>query len=143
MVDMESVLAEVKRTAYVGAGTFASSTVGGFLDDYVPGGNLGVAAGQALAGAGVAVGADEYLDSRNTRGLDISMGEMVRHVGYGVGGAGFAEAGDAVSTGSSEQGQMVEVRTRQQSYSPDSGSSGGNDASISQPATEEPISLDV
>lgn len=111
MVDMEAVLGEVKRTAYVGAGTFASASVGNFLDDFVPGGDVGVAAAQMLGGAGAAAVADDRLGGRNTRGLTFDAGEFAKHASYGIGGAGFAEAADNLTEGGS-QGQLVEVRTR-------------------------------
>lgn len=131
MVDMERVLGEIKRTAYVGVGTFGSTYVGNFLDEHMPGGDPAVAASQALAGAGAAVAVDEYIGGpRSTRGLDFDSGEMMRYASYGVGGAGFAELGDVLNENAlfEQEQETVEVRTR----------SNASQASSEQETEEEP-----
>lgn len=120
MVDFDAVLGEVKRTAYVGIGTFASASVGNVLDGRVPGGNVGVASAQALAGAGGAYVAQSRMGGRQTNGLDFDMGEAARHAAYGVGGSGFAEAADSLTGETSQQGQLVEVTSRAQHSEADS-----------------------
>jgi len=116
MVDMQRVLGEIKRTAYVGVGTFGSSFIGGAMADVLPVGDLGVSGVQALAGAGVASFiAERQGRQTTTSGLSFDVNEMARHASYGVGGAGFAELADSVQSGSSSQsqsGDMIEVRTR-------------------------------
>lgn len=114
MVDMDAVLGEVKRTAYVGLGTFGSALVGNGLSRLLPGddvSDVAVAGGQAVVGAGAASLAELRMDPMETEGLGFDFGEAAQHVGYGVGGAGFAEAADLLSQdgGGSE---VVEVRTR-------------------------------
>lgn len=136
MVDFDLVLGEIKRTAYVGAGTFASASVGNFLEDFVPGGDVGVASAQMLAGAGGAYVARERLGGRrNTDGLDIDVGEAARHASYGVGGAGFAELADSITEDGTTNAEMVEVRTRS--------NAGSSSSSQTQSQTREDISLDV
>jgi len=131
MVDMERVLGEIKRTAYVGVGTFGSSFIGGALADNLPVGDVGVSGVQALAGAGAASFIAERQGRQSTTsGLSFDVNEMARHASYGVGGAGFAELADSVrGSGSSSQGQdMIEVRTRSNAsqHTPDHGSEKSN-----------------
>jgi len=145
MVDMQRVLGEIKRTAYVGVGTFGSSFIGGTLADQLPVGDVGVSGVQALAGAGAATFISERQGRTTmTSGLTFDVNEMARHASYGVGGAGFAELADSVrgSGGSSSQGQsknMVEVRTRSDAsqHTPEHNSSQG------QLNPNEEISVDV
>lgn len=142
MVDMERVLGEIKRTAYVGVGTFGSSFIGGTLADNLPVGDVGVSGVQALAGAGAASFIAERQGRQSTTsGLSFDVNEMARHASYGVGGAGFAELADSVRSGSSGQsqsGDMIEVRTRSNAsqHTPDH-----SEAEEIDP--EEEISVDV
>lgn len=144
MVDMDRVLGEIKRTTYVGLGSFASSYVGNFLDDFIPGGNAGVGAAQMLAGAGAAAYIGGSRGGSMTSGLDFDTNEMIRHVGYGVGGAGFADIAnalnnDALLSGQYGQSEMVEVRTRSNAsqHTPSH-----NSTDTSQTVAEE-VSVDV
>lgn len=140
MVDMQAVLGEIKRTAYVGAGTFASSFVGGVLSDQLPVGDIGVSGAQMLAGAGAAAYiSDQRGAGQMTRGLDVDVNEAGRHAAYGLGGAGFAELAENIQSGSSSQsqsGDMIEVRTR-------SNASSNGSYSQDQVDPNEEISVDV
>lgn len=111
---MDRVLGELKRTGYVGLGVFGSTFVGNILDDFVPGGDVGVAAGQYAAGSGAAYFVNRRMNASDTRGLQFNMGEAVQHASRGVGAAGFAEAADLVRSDSPQTGataNTVEVRS--------------------------------
>lgn len=143
-MDFKRVLGEVKRTAYVGVGTFASASVGNGIESVLPDsvsggqGSSAVALSQVVLGATSAAVVDDRLNSRETRGLKFDMGEAGRHAAYGVGGAGFAELADELTEGSTQQ-EMVQVRTRSHAGSTGSGD-GGNDEDQS---SRERISVDI
>lgn len=140
MVDMEAILGELKRTAYVGIGTFGSAMVGDFLADVIPGGDMAVAAGQYAVGSGVAFISVDRLDARQTRGLKFDMGEAARHAGYGVGGAGFAELADVVRGDTAAGAQdVISVRTRSNASSAQT----GQQASQVQSQNEEELAFSV
>lgn len=140
MVDMERVLGEIKRTAYVGVGTFGSSFIGGTLADALPVGDVGVSGVQTLAGAGAASFiAERQGRQTTTTGLTFDVNEMARHASYGIGGAGFAELADSLRASASSGQEMIEVRTRSNAsqHTPDHGSMQNN------LDPDEAISVDV
>jgi len=116
MVDFQRVLGELKRTAYVGTGTWASASVGGFLDEMAPDGvgDVAISSGQALAGSVAAHLVDERMGVDETQGMTVDFGEAAYHASHGVGGAGFAEMVDLVTEGqtSGSSNDVVEVTTR-------------------------------
>lgn len=109
MVNFQRVLGELKRTAYTGLGTFGSATVGNLLSDNLPVDQMGVSVAQYALGGGAAYFVDDRMNVRETRGLDLDVGEAAYFASHGVGAAGFAEAAEMVSGGSA-QSSMVEVR---------------------------------
>lgn len=115
MVDMEVVKNRVMRGAYVGAGSFIASTAGGLMEEHLGLEDLGVSAGQVLAGAGISIGVDEVFTDP-----DSLPNEAVEFVGYGVEGAGFANLGEALATEGTGARAGDEVVT----ISADSGSNG-------------------
>lgn len=94
------------RGAFVGAGSFASSFAGGFIEQYAPGGDITTGAGQVAIGLGISVGVDEVFDRP-----DSVPNEAVEFVGYGVQGAGFANLGESIQTGA-QTGRVVNVQSR-------------------------------
>lgn len=99
MVNRENVMKKLKNGFFVGMGTFGSTFVGNFLDDQLPGGDIGVGVGQLAVGAGMSVAADEFIDNRSSIPNDV-----VEFSGYGVQGAAWAELADAVTSGQTSGG---------------------------------------
>jgi hypothetical protein len=114
-MDTDMILNKLAKGLATGGGVFASTLVGDTLDEFVPGGDTGVALGQMALGAGVAVGAERIAPGNIQQGnfsVDANLAEAaVEHVGYGIHGAGFAELADMVQTGS-DVGRTVSVRAR-------------------------------
>lgn len=104
MVNMDRVWDKVLKGAYVGAGVFASATIGNFLDDFVPGGDMGVAIGQIGVGVGVSVASERF---NGGRGSMIDAQEALEFAGYGVEGAAFAELADAIQGQTGARGSRV------------------------------------
>lgn len=94
------------RGAFVGAGSFASSFAGSFIEQYAPGGDIATGAGQVALGLGVSVGVDEVFDNPES-----VPNEAIEFVGYGVQGAGFANLGESLQTGA-QTGRVVNVSSR-------------------------------
>ncbi len=94
------------RGAFVGAGSFASSFAGSFIEQYAPGGDITTGAGQVALGLGISVGVDEVFDKPQSL-----PNEAAEFVGYGVQGAGFANLGETVQTGV-QTGRVVDVERR-------------------------------
>jgi hypothetical protein len=107
MVDMESVMSKLRNGLFVGLGTFGSTFVGNAMDGFMPGGDLGTAAGQLAAGAGISVAADEYIEDRSSVPNDV-----VEYAGYGVQGAAWAEMADAFTSDTTSAG-VTEVDVRE------------------------------
>lgn len=121
---MARVTQIVKRHALVGGGVFGSTFVGDAIDDFVPGGDLAVAGGEIGVGLGLTL-APELLGGRGgSLGtvVDILDREEVEFVGYGIGGAGAAEAADMIQTGALAD-KTISFQTGQQASSSGGGSS--------------------
>jgi len=132
MVNMEKVKERLMRGAFVGAGSFASSFAGGFIEQYAPGGDITTGAGQVALGLGISVGVDEVFTSPNS-----VPNEAVEFVGYGIQGAGFSNLGESLQAGA-QTGRVVNVKQ--------SGSQGAPSADMNnneQAATPETYSLDT
>lgn len=123
MVDMEKVKERALRGAYVGAGSFAASFAGGFIEEFVPGGDIATGAGQVALGLGISVGVDEVFDNPDSMPND-----AVEFMGYGVQGAGFANLGEFLQAGA-QTGRVVDVQQR--STGSNQGSSGASQSSAS------------
>jgi hypothetical protein len=106
MVDMQKVKERLMRGAFVGAGSFASSFAGSFIEQYAPGGDITTGAGQVALGLGISVGVDEVFTQP-----DSVPNEAVEFVGYGVQGAGFANLGESIQAGA-QTGRVVNVNSR-------------------------------
>ena len=106
MVDINKVKQRLMRGAFVGAGSFASSFAGSFIEQYAPGGDITTGAGQVALGLGISVGVDEVFTQP-----DSVPNEAVEFVGYGVQGAGFANLGESIQTGA-QTGRVVNVKSR-------------------------------
>jgi len=119
MVNMEKVKERLMRGAFVGAGSFASSFAGGFIEQYAPGGDITTGAGQVALGLGISVGVDEVFTSP-----DSVPNEAVEFVGYGIQGAGFSNLGESLQAGA-QTGRVVSV---QQGGSAPSGQADMNNA---------------
>lgn len=131
MVDMENVTQKLRNGLFVGLGTFGSTFVGNAMDGFMPGGDLGTAAGQLAAGAGISVAADEYIEDRSSVPNDV-----VEYAGYGVQGAAWAEMADAVTSDTTNAGVTeVDVREISRTSRTNTGGSSGRN--------QEEISVDV
>lgn len=108
MVDYDVVKERLMRGAFVGAGSFVSSTAGGLIEEHGGVGDLGAAAGQVVLGAGVSVGADEVFEEPES-----IPNEFLEFAGYGIQGAGFANLGEALAaqTGAKGDGEVVKIST--------------------------------
>lgn len=100
MVNMQMVKQKLAKGITTGIGVFGSTYVGNAVENNSDFGDLGVAASQMVLGAGIAVGSDRLGQMAGERtgaqsGL-ITVG--VEHIGYGIHGAGFAEAADSLNT---------------------------------------------
>lgn len=134
MVDYEVVKERLMRGAFVGAGSFVSSTAGGLIEEHLNLGDMGTAAGQVVVGAGVSVGADEVFEEPES-----IPNEFLEFAGYGIQGAGFANLGEALAaqTGASpSSGEVVKIST-------DSGSSSQTGSESRTQPKEEKFLADV
>lgn len=113
------------RGAFVGVGSFASSFAGGFLEQYVPGGDVTTGAAQVALGLGVSVGADEVFSSRNS-----IQNDAAEFVGYGIQGAGFANVGESLAPGA-QTGRVVNVNQRSRNRPNENASSQAQQATSS------------
>lgn len=102
MVNTDMVMRRLAKGLTTGAGVFASTFVGNALENRAGLSGLSVPLGQMVIGAGVAVGSDrlgEAVNMRTSRGNRSLFTTGVEHFGYGVHGAGFAEAAENIQSG--------------------------------------------
>lgn len=135
-IDKELLMEKAVRSIGTGLGVLGSSSVGDFISNNSSLGNVGVGLGQFAVGHGVALATEQdmvsgLLGSRRRKGMIL---DGVEHVGHGVAGAGFAEAGETFRTQTSQQADEV-VRVEA-----DASRSSGNQ---SEEVTERPFSADV
>jgi hypothetical protein len=138
MVDYDRVKNKLIRGLSVGTGVFVSKYTGDILEEQLNLQGISVSAGQMALGAGIAIGAEEI---GNVSGISAGRGEglaetVIEFGGYGVHGAGFAEAAEnlqggtqSAQTGASAD-QVVRVRAR------------GDDAEMNSSSNED-YSLNV
>lgn len=142
MVDYDNVLTKLKRGAFVGLGTFASSFIGNAVEDFTPVSGMGVALAQVGVGAGVAVGTDMALGDPRVNVTDEELvAQAGEFMGYGVIGAGFAELAESVQTGvqtGQEADRIVTVRADS-----GQGSNGSSQRQTGQSAERKEFSLDT
>lgn len=98
MVDMDNVLAKLRRGMFTGVGAFASTIVGDQIEQRFGLSNVGVSAATLAVGVGTSVAADEFIDRRSSIPNDV-----VEFAGYGMQGSAWAELADEISSGSAPQ----------------------------------------
>jgi|APHM01.1.fsa_nt_gi hypothetical protein len=98
-MNMEMVKRKLAKGLTTGVGVFASTYTGDLIENNSNLGNLGIAGTQMALGAGVAVASERLGDELNTRtGAEQGLAEVgVEHIGYGIHGAGFAEAAESLN----------------------------------------------
>jgi len=101
MVNTEMVKRKLAKGLTTGVGVFASTYTGNAIENNTNLGSLGIAGTQMALGAGVAVASERLGDELSGRtGAEQGLAEVgVEHIGYGIHGAGFAEAADELSMG--------------------------------------------
>ncbi len=112
-MDYGNLTAKAAKGFSVGVGVFGSTYVGNTIADNTELGNTGVAAGEAVVGMGAAVLSDELGNQlmRFDRRLADIASFGAEHVGYGIMGAGVAEAADNMQTGAGTQ-EYIQVDSR-------------------------------
>ena len=132
MIDTELLTEKLKKGAFVGVGSFASSYVGSQIADRTGLTELQISGAKVALGAGAAyVSADD--DILEVSGMVRQAGEFA---GYGMQGAGWAEIGQNFNAGvgggrgrrasKRASSRRVETRTVQTDGGSGSGNSGRN-----------------
>jgi hypothetical protein len=140
MVNMEMVKEKLTKGITTGVGVFGSTFVGNAIENNSDFGDLGVAGGQMLLGAGIAVGSERLGSLAGERtGAQAGLVEVAtEHIGYGIHGAGFAEAADSLN--SEQTGAMRDSPDRVVTVDARAGGSG---ATSSDGTSAEEYSLDT
>ena len=135
MVNMQMVKEKLVRGITTGVGVFGSTYVGNAIENNSDFGNLGVAASQMVLGAGVAVGSERLGQMAGERtGAQAGLVSVAtEHIGYGIHGAGFAEAADSLNseqtgarTGNPDRVVTVDARASQEAQTNTAQTGGSN-----------------